>query len=340
MKKNRKLTYIMLLLVTAILMMGCNGTNPEVKTTYKATEEELSYALPKLGEAAILHMKVQAGAKGTIKVATVGSPNTEILQEAGRLLETKGYLLQIEVCDDYLKPNQLVEEGKVDCNFYQHQAFLERYNIEKGTNLIEMARIYYEPLAIYSEKIKSLAEVPQGAEVAVPKNPTALAQALLLLQEEGMLTLTSDADLTAVLDDIAENPKKLEIVLMEEEEILNSLRDVELAVCHTGYSLKFAMGAEEVLISTEMMDSAAAQKLSQIIVVSEYPNENAEILTEVLMSKEMQEFIEKTYQETIYRMNGKLDEIEVTGSEENEEVDEEEIADGNGKRSEEKTVKD
>lgn len=319
MNKYRTLKYIMLLFATAFIVAGCGKTQPAAQTTYKATEEDLSYALPKVGEAAILHNKVQAGTKGTITVATVGSPNTEILQEAARILESKGYLLQIEVCEDYLKPNQLVTEEKVDCNFYQHEAFLERYNIEKETNLIEMARIYYEPMAIYSEKIKNLSEVPKKAKIAVPNNPTALAQSLLLLQAEGLLTLMSDADLTAIPDDVADNPKELQIVPMEEEEIINSLTEADLAICHTGYGLNYALDLEEELLVTENSVSMAAQKLSQILVVNEYPNEKAELLAEVLLSKEMLEFIETTYQGSIYMMDGKLAEIEVTPAEESEE---------------------
>ena len=310
---RRKWNYILMFLAAiGSILIGCNNTTETTISAYQPSEEELSYALPKVGEAAIIKAKVQAGAKGNISVATVGSPNTEILQEAGRILGEKGYLLNVEVCEDYLTPNQLVTEGKVDCNYYQHALFLERYNIEKGTSLLEMAKIHYEPMAIFSQKVKSLSEIEKGAKVAVSENPTALAQALWLLHDEGLLTLMSDADLNAVKDDIAENPLELEFVLMKEEEILKHLEEVDLALCHTGYTLREGMEVDSLMLVMETKDSKAAQSLSQSVVVSEYPNENAKILIETLMSEEIQKFIEKQYQGSIYMMGGELPDIEVT----------------------------
>ncbi len=297
---------------------GCSKVQETTTSNYQVSEEDLSYALPKVGEAAIIKAEVQAGAKGTISVATVGSPNTEILQEAAKILGEKGYLLNIEVCEDYLTPNQLVTEGQVDCNYYQHALFLERYNIEKGTSLLEMAKIHYEPLAIFSQKVKGTDEIEKGAKVAIPENPTALAQALWLLHDEGLLTLMSDADMTAVEEDIAENPLQLELVPMKEEEILKKLDEVDIALCHTGYTLKEGMEAEEIMLAVEDKESRAAQNLAQSIIVSQYPNENAQMLIETLMSEQMQKFIETQYQGSIYMMDEELSDDEVTVSEEEE----------------------
>ncbi len=316
MKINKSKKYmIMFLMAAGIMITGCKKSEEVSDDTYQLTEEELSYALPEAGEAAVWKAEVQAGSKGTISVATVGSPNTEILQEAARILGEKGYLLNIEICEDYLTPNQQVLEGKADCNYYQHEAFLERYNIEKQTNLVEMAKIHYEPMAIFSQNLKSLTEVKKGAKVAVPENPTALAQALWLLQDEGLITLMSDADMNTVKDDIAENPLELEFISMKEEEVLVHLEEVDLAICHTGYTLKEGIEAESILLAVEAEDSMMAQKLSQSIIVSEYPNENAKILIETLMSEEMQKFMETEYQGSIYRMDGEFSDIEVTVTE-------------------------
>ena len=313
MKVKGKLKYIMpMLLLAGIILTGCSKTQETTTENYEVSEEELSYALPKIGEAAIIKAEVQAGSKGTILVATVGSPNTEILQEAGRILGENGYLLNIEVCEDYLTPNQLVTEGKVDCNYYQHAAFLERYNIEKGTSLQEMAKIHYEPMAVFSQKVKNLDEIKKGAKVAVPENPTALSQALWLLQAEGLLTLMSDADLNAVKDDISENPLELEFISMKEEDVLKKLNEVDIALCHTGYALQEGLDTENILLAKEAKESMPAQSLSQSVVVSVYPNENAKILVDTLMSEEMQRFIETQYQGSIYMMDGELTDIEIT----------------------------
>ena len=327
MKKNRDIKRSLLILIAAgILLVGCNKAEDMSASIYTVTEEDLSYALPKAGEAQIIKAEVKAGSKGTISVATVGSPNTEILEEAARILEERGYLLKTEVCEDYLIPNQLVSEGKADCNYYQHAAFLKRYNIEKQTSLLEMAKIHYEPMGIFSSKIKDLETMGKGAKVAVPENPTALARALWLLQEEGLLTLMSDADMNAVVGDIANNPLELEIVTMKEEEMLKNLNSVDLALFHKGYALKEGIEAESILLAEENKDSDIVQELAHSVIVAEYPNEKAQILAEVLMSEEMQKFIEKTYQGSIYMMDGMLSEIEETVIQETEVLATEEAA--------------
>lgn len=324
MKNNRSLKYNLLsLFLAGVCLAGCSQTKEVTEETSVAIEDEMDYALPEVGEAAILEAKVETAQKGTIQVATVGSPNTEILQEAARLLGEKGYLLNIEVCEDYLTPNQLVLEGKVDCNYYQHEAFLDRYNIEKQTDLQAMAKIHYEPMAIFSEKLESLESVKKGSKVLIPENPTALAQALWLLQAEGLLTLMSDADMNTVMGDIAQNPYDLEIVTMKEEEILGNLADADLGLCHVGYTLKEAKEAEDIMLAMENKDSMMAQKLSQTIVVGEYPNENAQILMDTLMSEKMQQFIQTQYQGSIYMMDGEVAEIEVTSETTEEEIIEE-----------------
>lgn len=301
---NKCLKYFWILMIIAsTTMTGCSNTKETVNEVYEVSEIDLEYALPKVGEAEIIKADVKAGSKGTISVATVGSPNTEILQEAGRILEEKGYLLNIEVCQDYLEPNQLLEEGKVDCNYYQHEAFLERYNIEKQTNLIEMAKIHYEPLAIFSQKTENLEQIKKGAKIAVPENPTGLAQALWLLQEEGIVVLMKDADMNTVMDDIAQNPNEVELIPMKEEEILSSMKDVDLAICHTGYALKEAVDTRDILLATEDADSMMAKKLSQSVVVKEDPNEKVQILVDVLRSDKIKQFIEKEYQGSIYIRN-------------------------------------
>lgn len=304
---KRKLKYMAVVLGMLMVFTGCGNDKKEKETInfYQPTEEDLSYALPQIGEAKIIAMKQEMGEKGTITVATVGSPNTEILQEAGKILEKQGYLLKIEVCEDYLTPNQMVAEGKADCNYFQHAAYLERYNIEKDSNLVEVAKIHYEPMAIFSEKLDSLTKIPEGSKVIVPQNPTALAQALFLLQSEGLLTLMEDADMNAVLDDILVNSLNLELILTPEEEIMSKIKDSELVICHKSYVMKEGRVAEEILLAEENKNSMAAQNLSQGIVVSDVNNEHAAILTEVLMSKEIQQFLKERYQNTFYMMDGR-----------------------------------
>ena len=181
--KRRVLYRLYALVLSALCLSGCAGTK-ETEVEEQVVEAEMTQALPQAGEAAgVTKEKSNKTVKGTIQVATVGSPNTEILQQAAVLLEEKGYQLKIEVCEDYVTPNQMVAEGKVDCNYYQHEAFLERYNIEHQSSLLEVAKIHYESLGLYSQSLESLEQVESGMQVAISNNPTAIARALWLLQD-------------------------------------------------------------------------------------------------------------------------------------------------------------
>ena len=152
----------------------------------------------------------------------------------------------------------------------------------------------------------------KGAKVAIPENPTALAKALWLLQAEGLISLMSDADMNAVIGDIANNPLGLEIVTMKEEEILKKLSTVDLGLCHKGYALQEGIAAENIMLAEETKDSMMAKELAQSVVVGEYPNEKASILIEVLMSKEMEKFMETNYQGSLSMMDGMVSGIETT----------------------------
>ncbi len=327
-RENRSYRMLLLVLLQGLLV-GCGPAKEAVKAEAMVWEEEKNYALPKAGEAFAETGKIEetkeiaskneptkalaeegkssVKKKGEIRVAVVGNPNTEILQKAAGILEEEGYELIVEVCVDYLTPNRLVEEGSVDCNFYQHTSFLERYNIEYETSLLEAAKIHYEPMAIFGKNLEEVGQVEKGMKVALPKNPTALAQALLLLQQEGLLTLMSDADMTADMEDIVENPLSLEFEIMEEEEIAAKMDEVDLGVFHTGYSLKEGVHITENLLAMEQKDSLAANNLSQTIVVSEYPNEKAALLIEALKSDKMQEYIKTRYHGSIYLMDETTD---------------------------------
>lgn len=322
MRKN--LSYrLALMMLGALLMTGCAGAKETELATVTETEETtvtMADVLPQAGEAA--ENKTESGAttetadaeakddnaatsskknnkkatKGTITVATVGSPNTEILQQAAVLMEEKGYQLKIEVCEDYLTPNQMVMEGKADCNYYQHEAFMERYNIEHETTLTEVAKIHYEPLVIYSEKLESLEQVTKGMKVAISNNPTAIARALWFLQDEKLVTLMSDADMNTVKDDIEENPYNLEFVFVEENELVGKLQEVDFVICDKDILMQEAIDDRELLLAVENQNGMMAQKLAQSVVTADASNAKANALAEVLVSEEMKEFVDTKYQ--------------------------------------------
>ena len=319
MRKN--LSYrLAFMMLGALLMTGCAGakeTEVAATTEVEETATAMADVLPQAGEAAETKDDNAAtsskknnkkATKGTITVATVGSPNTEILQQAVVLLEKKGYQLKVEVCEDYLTPNQMVMEGKADCNYYQHEAFMERYNIEHGTTLTEVAKIHYEPLVIYSQKLESLEQVTKGMKVAISNNPTAIARALWLLQDVELVTLMSDADMNTVKDDIEENPYNLEFVFVEENELVGKLQEVDLVICDKDLLMQEAMDDRALFLAQEKEDAMMVQKLSQIVAATDANNKNAKALAEVLVSEEMKQYMDIKYQGSLCIMENNVNE--------------------------------
>ena len=302
-KMKRKLIYrLSALFLGALCLSGCADTK-EVVVKEETSQVEMTEALPRAGEAAgAVQEKKKKATKGTIQVATIGSPNTEILQQAAVLLEEKGYQLKIEVCEDYLTPNQMVADRKVDCNYYQHEAFLERYNIEYQTELFEVAKIHDEPLAIYSQSIESLEQVENGMQVAISNNPTAIARALWLLQDAELVKLVSDADMNTVKDDVVENPYKLEFVFVEENELAGKLQEADMVICGKDILMQNAIDGEEFFLAGENKDSMMVQQLAHILVAADAENEKAGILAETLLSEEMKQYVDTKYQGSVVIM--------------------------------------
>ena len=154
----------------------------------------------------------------TIKVAATAVPHAEILEQAKPILEKQGYTLEIQVFQDYVQPNEVVESGDFDANYFQHIPYLESFNKEKGTHLVNAGGIHYEPFGLYPGKETDIANI-EGATIAVPNDTTNEARALLLLQDNGYLKLKDGAGLTATKNDIVENPYNIEIVELEAAQV-------------------------------------------------------------------------------------------------------------------------
>ncbi len=233
-----------------------------------------------------------------ITVAATAVPHAEILEAAKPILAQKGYDLQVTVFDDYVQPNNVVEEGDIDANYFQHIPYLDSFNEERGTHLVNAGGIHYEPFGIYAGTESDLTNVPEGADVAVPNDTTNEARALLLLQDNGLLKLKADAGINATINDIEENPYKINFVEMEAAQVPKVLSEVAFAVINGNYALDAGLNAQTDALATETSDSLAAQTYVNVIAVKE-GNENSDAvkaLVEVLKSDEIKKFIEDTYQ--------------------------------------------
>ena len=235
--------------------------------------------------------------KGTIKVAASATPHAEILEEAKPILEKEGWDLEVTVFDDYVQPNLVVESGDFDANYFQHIPYLDNFNEEQGTHLVNAGGIHYEPFGIYPGTKKTLDELEDGDTIAVPNDTTNEARALLLLQDNGVVTLKDGAGLEATVKDIEENTKNIQIEELEAAQVSRVKDEVAFVVLNGNYALQAGYSVSKDSIAHETSDSEAAKTYVNIIAVKEgnEDNEAVKALVDVLKSDEIKDYINETY---------------------------------------------
>ena len=234
---------------------------------------------------------------GTIVVGASVTPHAEILEQVRDLLKEKGFELEIVEFTDYIMPNTTLEDGDLDANFFQHKPYMDDFNANKGTHLVAVAAIHYEPFGIYPGKTASIEALADGATIAIPNDGTNEARALLLLEAQGLIKLKEDAGMTATKIDIEENPKNLEIMEIEAAQLTRSLADVDLAVINGNYAIQGGLSVGKDAIAAEDKDSLAAETYANIVAVKEgnEDTEKTKALIEVLQSDVVRDYIEATY---------------------------------------------
>ena len=231
-----------------------------------------------------------------IKVGATPAPHAEILEVIKDALAAEGWTLEIVEFNDYVLPNQSLEEGELDANYFQHVLYLNQFNDEYGTHLVNAGGIHYEPFGIYAGKCSSLADLSDGAKIGVPNDATNEARALLLLEQEGLIKLKEGVGLEATKADIVENPRGFEIVEIEAKLLPVSLPDLDIAVINGNYAIDAGLKVSDAL-AIEAADGAATEYYQNVIAVKE-GNENSEkiqALLKALRSDAVKEYIQKTY---------------------------------------------
>ena len=236
------------------------------------------------------------GETTTITVGASPAPHAEILEVAKDILAEQGITLEIQQFTDYVMPNNAVEDGSIDANYFQHITYMNDFNEENGTHLVSVAEIHYEPFGLYAGKTDSLDALADGAQIGVPNDATNEARALLLLEQEGLITLAEDAGITATKLDIVDNPLNLDIVEMEAAQLTLRLADLDMAVINGNYAIDAGLSIADAL-AVEASDGEAAQAYANVVAVKE-GNENNEAilaLVDALQSDEVKSYIEETY---------------------------------------------
>ena len=243
--------------------------------------------------------------KGTITVAASATPHAEILEQVKPILEAEGWDLEVTVFDDYVQPNLVVDSGEIDANYFQHIPYLENFNEENGTDLVNAGGIHYEPFGIYPGTKSSLDELEDGDVVAVPNDTTNEARALLLLEANGVITLKEGAGLTATTKDIESFTKKIEIEELEAAQVARVKDEVAFVVLNGNYALEAGFSVAKDAVAYETSDSEAAKTYVNVIAVKS-GNENSEKITALinaLKSDEITKYINDTYDGAVIPFN-------------------------------------
>ncbi len=251
-----------------------------------------------LALALVLSLSGAAFAETEVKFGATPSPHSEILAVIQPLMKEKGFNMNIQVFTDYVVPNEATESGDLDANYFQHLPYMEEFNAGRGTHLNAVIPMHFEPMAVYPGQSASLAEIKEGAIIAVPNDPTNEARALLLLEAQGLIKIAPDKGLSATKLDVIENPHKIEFFEVDAAQVARSLADVDFAVINGNYALEAGLSAAKDGVAAEALDSEAAKKYINYVVVK-LGNENAEWIAafkDVLKDEKVLTFVNEKYQ--------------------------------------------
>jgi D-methionine transport system substrate-binding protein len=245
-----------------------------------------------------------AGASlGTLKVGATPVPHAEILKYVKDNLAAKAGLdLQIVEFTDYIQPNVALKEGQIDANYFQTVPYLAEQSAAAGYDFVNVAGVHLEPLGLYSQKIKSVSELADGATIAIPNDPTNGGRALKLLAANNLITLKDTGDTSPTARDIADNPKKLKIVEVEAAQLPGSLQDVDAAVINGNFAIEAGLSpAKDALILESAKDNPNVNILVTTKALQDDPRIKA--LAGLLQGPEVKAFIQSKYNGAVIPAN-------------------------------------
>jgi len=221
----------------------------------------------------------------------------EQLNKAKEILAEQGIDLEVVEFSDYVQPNLVTESGEVDANYFQHTPYLDSFNEENGTHLVSVGAVHYEPFGIYPGKSDDLANIADGATIAVPNDTTNEARALQLLAAQGLITVRDGAGLTATVNDITDNPHNLQIKEIEAAQLPRTVQDVDFAVINGNYAMEAGFSVGKDALATEDASSEAAQTYANVLVVKEGRENDPAIqaLYAALTGDKVKDYINSTY---------------------------------------------
>jgi D-methionine transport system substrate-binding protein len=231
--------------------------------------------------------------KIVLKVGATALPHAEILKAIQPALEKEGIELKIIEFTDYVRPNVALAEKELDANFFQHIPYLQQFSTDRKLDLTYTVAVHIEPMGVYSKKIKELKDIPEGAQVAIPNDPTNGGRSLAILAKAGLIKLKDGVGIKGTVKDVTENPKKLVIKELEAPLLPRALDDVTIAVINANYALEAKLAPSKDAIFLEAKDSPYANVLA--VRKGDEKRPEIEKLSKALTSPEVKKFIEEKY---------------------------------------------
>ena len=238
----------------------------------------------------------------TLTVAASPSPHAVILNDfAASRLADEGIELEVKEYTDYILPNQDTTSGDVDANYFQHINYLNNYNEENGTDLVNVGKIHFEPMGVFPGKSSDIDNIADGATIAVPNDPTNEGRALLLLQDLGLITLDADAGITATPNNIAENPHNIQFSEQEAAALPRTVADVDFAVINGNYAIDAGLDLADAVAQEDASSDVIQEEYANVIVTTSDKEDDERIATlvNILQSDEFKSFLQETFGDAV-----------------------------------------
>ena len=238
----------------------------------------------------------------TLVVAASPSPHAVILNDyAAPILAEQGIELEVKEYTDYILPNQDTTSGDVDANYFQHINYLNNYNEENGTDLVNVGKIHFEPMGVFPGKSTDIENVADGATIAVPNDPTNEGRALLLLQDLGLITLDEDAGITATPNNIVDNPHNLQFSEQEAAALPRTVADVDFAVINGNYAIDAGLDLADAVAQEDAQSDIIQNEYANVIVTTPELEEDERItaLVEALQTDDFKDYLQENFGDAV-----------------------------------------
>ncbi len=271
MKKLLNLGLAATLIISLVALTGCQNAKTSTATSETAPTTELQ----------------------VLKVGATPVPHAELLNLIKDDLKAEGIDLQIIEFTDYIKPNLSLNDSEIDANFFQHVPYQDSFNKDHGTEIVSVGTVHVEPLGLYSKKYKSVEELPEGSQIAIPSDAVNGGRALILLASKGLIKLSETAGLEATEKDIVENPNNFKFIAVEAAQLPRVLEDVDASIINGNYALEANINPPKDSILLEGADSPYANILS--VKKGNESDERILKLLKVLQSEKVKDYIDSHY---------------------------------------------